>query len=1155
MNQHRRFTSLLTCLTALAACSDPTTQPPDAGSERDVPSMLDVTSDQATPDVTSPDVTSPDVTSPDVTSPDVTPPDSAAADGSTPDVTVDVAPDVPACDMGRVACPVGASLLCVDINTDANHCGTCDTRCPTEQVCAAGRCACPTGQRLCSGACVDAMTDNGNCGGCGRACPSGQLCTAGACACSGGTTLCGGACIDTRSDASNCGGCGVRCATGQFCTAGRCSVTCDAPRTSCGSGASLHCADTRSDATDCGACGNACAAGANATATCAAGVCSQTCAANFRDCNGSAADGCEVDTRAAIAHCGACGNACPSRANATAACAAGVCGITCADGFADCDGAAANGCEVDLRSSPTSCGACGRACTTGQTCAAGMCTATCGNGRVDVGESCDTAIAAGMTGACPRSCASTGTCSTTRLTGASTCAAACETTPITGCINADGCCPSTCNSTNDNDCAVRCGNGVVETGELCDTGIAAGMTGACPTTCSPMGTCARASLTSGGTCAAMCTSTPITACANGDGCCPSGCTMSRDSDCGPCTDECVVGNTRCGSGGVQTCALTDGCYVWSAPVACATGLSCLGGNCSAVSLTISAPMTLCGVLWYTGDVVIQGGARVSCPSGVLEIHARSISIDPSSSIVMGAVASTVAATRGSAGSYASAVGYCGSGGTTFYECNGGGGGGGGGASGGSATGIGARGYYSCGSSYYCNYSGGSAGGQSPAARYDDLASGGGVGGTGCAGCSSTTFPSCGAGVGGRGGGVVRLYATSSVLISGRVDVNGEAAPGGSGSGYSGAGGGGGGTLLVRAPDVEFAPTAVVAAAGGSGAGGTSTYNCGSITNANGASGGAGLVKVLYTSRYANRASALGTSVSAGLMPPTVTSTTHPDPNQYYNDGFSELRVAWTPPVTGLPGYLTAFNRTTYPALTAMTGAFTTATSDVIPASRFSGAGDYYFTASMLDSTSAPSPMLTAYRVRVNTAVPTINSVSHPVQTAWYPGRTVVVGWTLPTSVPASTFSGRMWYRIDHVSNALPGRTAEGWTRTTAPSLTLTTDASGAPLTDGIWYVHLVAEDTMGYLTRTAAHYRVQLGAEPARTSFYGYIENAAGVRQTGVNVLLEPLALSTVTDASGYFIFSSIYVGTYLMGVARGTTALGVTSVSTASAPFTFRLP
>ena len=37
-----------------------------------------------------------------------------------------------------------------------------------------------------------------------------------------------------------------------------------------------------------------------------------------------------------------------------------------------------------------------------------------------------------------------------------------------GCVNGDGICGNSCNSTNDSDCAAVCGNGIVETGEVCD---------------------------------------------------------------------------------------------------------------------------------------------------------------------------------------------------------------------------------------------------------------------------------------------------------------------------------------------------------------------------------------------------------------------------------------------------------------------------------------------------------------------------------------------------------------------------------------------------------------------------------------------------------------------------------------------------------------
>ena len=60
-------------------------------------------------------------------------------------------------------------------------------------------------------------------------------------------------------------------------------------------------------------------------------------------------------------------------------------------------------------------------------------------------------------------------CTTDALHGdPNTCTALCVFSPITGCANGDGCCPSGCNATNDDDCSAVCGNGVVERGEECE---------------------------------------------------------------------------------------------------------------------------------------------------------------------------------------------------------------------------------------------------------------------------------------------------------------------------------------------------------------------------------------------------------------------------------------------------------------------------------------------------------------------------------------------------------------------------------------------------------------------------------------------------------------------------------------------------------------
>jgi alpha-tubulin suppressor-like RCC1 family protein len=57
------------------------------------------------------------------------------------------------------------------------------------------------------------------------------------------------------------------------------------------------------------------------------------------------------------------------RPNATGTCGTGgVCSLSCATGFGDCDGGAANGCEADLRTSATDCGACDASCGLADTC-------------------------------------------------------------------------------------------------------------------------------------------------------------------------------------------------------------------------------------------------------------------------------------------------------------------------------------------------------------------------------------------------------------------------------------------------------------------------------------------------------------------------------------------------------------------------------------------------------------------------------------------------------------------------------------------------------------------------------------------------------------------------------------------------------------------
>jgi hypothetical protein len=144
------------------------------------------------------------------------------------------------------------------------------------------------------------------------------------------------------------------------------------------------CVSIAVDVDHCGACGNRCRVGANATALCDDGRCAAMCAPGFADCDRDLSNGCEVDTRTSVSHCGRCNNGC-SVSNATAACVAGSCAVgSCMMGFGRACAGATPVC--DARS--------------------GTCVSGCASGQQRCGASCvDTSADIAHCGGCDRRCA------------------------------------------------------------------------------------------------------------------------------------------------------------------------------------------------------------------------------------------------------------------------------------------------------------------------------------------------------------------------------------------------------------------------------------------------------------------------------------------------------------------------------------------------------------------------------------------------------------------------------------------------------------------------------------------------------------------------------------------------------------------------------
>jgi len=195
---------------------------------------------------------------------------------------------------------------------------------------------------------------------------------------SGAVACCDHACVDTQSSLLDCGFCGNHCGgphlTGASCQFGTCQGTCDVGYADCNNNKADGCeSQTSSDPKNCGACGNDCALRAHyANATCTSGTCGGTCAAGWGDCNNNPNDGCEADL-SSPQHCGSCGNVC-NVANAVARCSGTTCDYSsCNANFQDCDGNRANGCESNKLGDANNCGGCGMRCPTGQGCSNGAC--------------------------------------------------------------------------------------------------------------------------------------------------------------------------------------------------------------------------------------------------------------------------------------------------------------------------------------------------------------------------------------------------------------------------------------------------------------------------------------------------------------------------------------------------------------------------------------------------------------------------------------------------------------------------------------------------------------------------------------------------------------------------------------------------------------
>lgn len=290
--------------------------------------------------------------------------DAPVADTPVSDVPADVTPmecrSDRDCSAANLVCS-RTTMRCVDCNTNAD--------CLDERVCVASRCTavtrCTTSRvctnQVCSttlGYCVDCVAD--------ADCAMGELCrtdtTCGPQACAPSSTRCIDATHMSVCDARGSGATTQACAAGQSCRGDRCMTNVCTPGES-------SCADI-STRRVCNADGGGYTTSPCSMVTsCSAGACVA------RVCVPGAATCLDANTRSACNPdgLGTSTTSCSSAPHATGSCMGGACAFACSTGYSDCDRDPSNGCESLLASDAANCGACGRACPSGQSCSSGAC--------------------------------------------------------------------------------------------------------------------------------------------------------------------------------------------------------------------------------------------------------------------------------------------------------------------------------------------------------------------------------------------------------------------------------------------------------------------------------------------------------------------------------------------------------------------------------------------------------------------------------------------------------------------------------------------------------------------------------------------------------------------------------------------------------------
>lgn len=127
-----------------------------------------------------------------------------------------------------------------------------------------------------------------------------------------------------------------------------------------------------------------------------------------------------------------------------------------------------------------------------------------------------------------------------------------------------------------------------------------------------------------------------------------------------------------------------------------------------------------------------------------------------------------------------------------------------------------------------------------------------------------------------------------------------------------------------------------------------------------------------------------------------------------------------------------------------------------------------------------SNVVTVYIDLDNPACPNIVSPTHPNQNVWYQNDSVVLNWNHPTETSSVT---GFFYALSTDSSFYADQSSY-WLNKDILTITkiASMDTTEFRIPDGVWYVHISSQDTVGHLSSSSCSYRFMLDKTPPFTT-------------------------------------------------------------------------